>query len=347
MGRIFKVSQQLEATFMNKTIKTIINVIPIFLVPLILERQKAKAHPDVQNVKNATIRTSKTVAHKTSAFTSHVKDKVVTNSSEIKETMMMRKRRHDYNKAMKQEADRQRELRPENVRKRGQKLQKENRNEISKMNKKLQKSIDKRHKEEQKDIDKRHKQLQKNMEKMQKYERKVGYTPHSLDQQTEIRGEKLEKQNKKEVQKMNKKLQKSIKKRHKAEEKAAQDRQKQLKKDMENSHKHDTKSSHHSTLDSNHHTTQEGAHRIKTLSELKTIEAQSGEKPYSHSPKTNQPTSKLSNHQHTTSDDDLDHASLFETHYQNMAQHIAETQHTDQDEALNRTSKNSVKKQER
>lgn len=86
---------------MNKTIKMIVNVLPVFLVPLILERKKFKAHPDVQKVTQTTVNTSKTVAHKTGQVANSVKDSVVLGSSHLKSTIQTKKRRHDYNKVMK------------------------------------------------------------------------------------------------------------------------------------------------------------------------------------------------------------------------------------------------------
>lgn len=46
----------MEATCMDKKklIKTLINVLPIVIVPLVTERKRIKEHPDVQKVTNAT-----------------------------------------------------------------------------------------------------------------------------------------------------------------------------------------------------------------------------------------------------------------------------------------------------
>ena len=38
----------------KKLIKTLINVLPIVIVPLVTERKRIKEHPDVQKVTNAT-----------------------------------------------------------------------------------------------------------------------------------------------------------------------------------------------------------------------------------------------------------------------------------------------------
>ncbi|MGV3243373.1 hypothetical protein [Staphylococcus sp. 11261D007BR] len=168
---------------MNKTIKTLVNVIPIFLVPLVLERKKFKKHPDVQKATQATVDTSKTVAHKTGDISRNVKDAVVTRSGKMKDKMVMKKRRRDYNKAMKKEAAYQEQMRPENVRARGNKIQKENRKEVSKLNKKLNKSIEKRHKTEDKIAKSRQKRLQKNMQKMQSYEAKLNKLSRRQDLQ--------------------------------------------------------------------------------------------------------------------------------------------------------------------
>ncbi|MDF0115917.1 hypothetical protein O0K45_12210, partial [Staphylococcus pseudintermedius] len=196
---------------MNKTIKMIVNVLPVFLVPLILERKKFKAHPDVQKVTQTTVNTSKTVAHKTGQVANSVKDSVVLGSSHLKSTIQTKKRRHDYNKVMKKEAEIQRYNRPENVRARGKEIAKENRKEIDKLAKSLEKHIAERHKEEDRAFNQRQKQMIKTMKKMQKYEEKVGHSPEQRDAKTEKRAEKIEKRNKKEVDKMNKDLKKHLK----------------------------------------------------------------------------------------------------------------------------------------
>ena len=42
----------------KKLIKTLINVLPIVIVPLVTERKRIKEHPDVQKVTNATSKTT-------------------------------------------------------------------------------------------------------------------------------------------------------------------------------------------------------------------------------------------------------------------------------------------------
>ena len=247
---------------MNKTIKTIINVLPIFIVPLITERQKFKEHPDVKKVTGVTVSTSKFVANKTShaahqikTTAGHVTHSVTSNTSQVKDHFATKKRRHDYNKAMKKEAEAQRYRREENIRARGEILEEENRKEINKLNKKLQKAINQRHKEEDKALKKRQKDMVKNMDKMQKYEEKVGHVPGNNDandfdlaspsnenekvlqghhQQSEIlnEGQRLEKDNKANTQKLNKKLQKNIAKRRKEEEKQQRKNEKIRKKQL-------------------------------------------------------------------------------------------------------------------
>ncbi|WP_438461861.1 hypothetical protein [Staphylococcus pseudintermedius] len=159
---------------MNKTIKMIVNVLPVFLVPLILERKKFKAHPDVQKVTQTTVNTSKTVAHKTGQVANSVKDSVVLGSSHLKSTIQTKKRRHDYNKVMKKEAEIQRYNRPENVRARGKEIAKENRKEIDKLAKSLEKHIAERHKEEDRAFNQRQKQMIKTMKKCKNMKKKSG-----------------------------------------------------------------------------------------------------------------------------------------------------------------------------
>lgn len=329
---------------MNKTIKMIVNVLPVFLVPLILERKKFKAHPDVQKVTQTTVNTSKTVAHKTGQVANSVKDSVVLGSSHLKSTIQTKKRRHDYNKVMKKEAEIQRYNRPENVRARGKEIAKENRKEIDKLAKSLEKHIAERHKEEDKAFNQRQKQMIKTMKKMQKYEEKVGHSPEQRDAKTEKRAEKIEKRNKKEVDKMNKDLKKHLKERHKKEEKVAKAREKALKKNMKDMKKHEEKAGHttdaaptkrsvnqNNTVQSNE---QQEKQRITTLSELQTTQ--------SHTSKS-QPTPSAPGQVETTSDN----APLYEQHYQNMERQVQDSDILRQNQQLNDTSKKSMKKQGR
>ena len=102
-----------------------INVLPIVLVPLIVERKRIKQHPDVQKVTDATSK----VASK------HLQQSV-TQRGDVKE----------YVGDKKQDFENKRELKSllENMilpilRKKGEKLAKQNRKDADKMNKILQK----------------------------------------------------------------------------------------------------------------------------------------------------------------------------------------------------------------
>ncbi len=61
--KINKVIMEARSMDKKKVIKFMINVLPIVLVPLIVERKRIKQHPDVQKVTDATSK----VASKTSA----------------------------------------------------------------------------------------------------------------------------------------------------------------------------------------------------------------------------------------------------------------------------------------
>ncbi|MCS4486449.1 hypothetical protein [Staphylococcus americanisciuri] len=215
---------------MNKTIRMLINVLPVLLVPLILERQKFKKHPEVQK----TVATSKAVARQTSRAITHVKT---------------------YVKAKQAEAE-QRALHPDNMHARGKKLAKKNSKNIHKLDKKLQKVIDKRQKDEEKVRVRRQKAMKKDMARMQKYAKHVGFVPNSIDSDIEAHGKQLAKRNKKDIHKMDKKLQKSIGKRHKAEDKIREKRQKVMKKQLQALQQYNVKQAHHRNVP-----------RIKTLSD--------------------------------------------------------------------------------
>ncbi|OHP66973.1 hypothetical protein HMPREF2715_09365 [Staphylococcus sp. HMSC062A01] len=116
----------------KKIIKTAINVLPIIIVPLVVERKRIKSHPEVQKATHATTNAGQAIANKATGAKEYLGDK-------------------------KQEFDNKRELKkiakendPEYIQKKGEKLAKKNYKEADKMNKKLQKNIDKRHKEEEK-----------------------------------------------------------------------------------------------------------------------------------------------------------------------------------------------------
>ncbi|QLK85469.1 hypothetical protein [Staphylococcus sp. 17KM0847] len=252
---------------MNKTFKTLVTVIPVFLVPLILERKKFKKHPEVQKLTNLTVSTTKTAALKTGRTAISVKNHIVNSENKIKSHLQTKKRRHAHQKAMKQAAKIQREMRPENVHARGDALAKENRKDIQKLDKKLQKAIDKRHKVEEKAQSYRQKQMKKNMTKMQKHAKQVGFVPSQVDSKVEAYGDKLAKQNKKSLNKMDKKLQKAIDKRHKVEEKIRNQRQKAMKQQMAKAQKHASKSE--ATSGHNHlKSTRAERQHIKKLSQL-------------------------------------------------------------------------------
>ncbi|MBO0928476.1 hypothetical protein J2P86_03845 [Staphylococcus sp. 30400_3112M30941] len=120
----------------KKVIKFMINVLPIVLVPLFVERKRIKQHPDVQKVTNATSK----VASKTSTVISNT-------ASDFKEYVGDKKQDFENKRELKKFA---REHDPAYIEKKGEKLAKQNRKDADKMNKILQKNIEKRHKEEQK-----------------------------------------------------------------------------------------------------------------------------------------------------------------------------------------------------
>ncbi|HHO1135369.1 TPA: hypothetical protein ACRT89_001368, partial [Staphylococcus aureus] len=159
----------------KKVIKFMINVLPIVLVPLIVERKRIKQHPDVQKVTDATSK----VASKTSAAISNT-------ASDVKEYVGDKKQDFENKRELKKFA---REHDPAYIEKKGEKLAKQNRKDADKMNKILQKNIEKRHKEEQKAREKNEIQRIKDMKNSQKYEEKAGLTPNKLDEKTEKKGD--------------------------------------------------------------------------------------------------------------------------------------------------------------
>ncbi|PNZ56697.1 hypothetical protein CD110_13370 [Staphylococcus casei] len=127
----------------KQLIKTIITVLPVFLVPLIVERKRIKDHPDVKKATDATVSASKTVANKSVQF----KDSVVEKSSHAKDYVADKKHNVDQKRELKRIA---KAYDPAYIEKKGERLEKENRKDIKKLDKLLQKNIDKRHKEEDK-----------------------------------------------------------------------------------------------------------------------------------------------------------------------------------------------------
>lgn len=114
----------------KKLIKTAINVLPIIIVPLVVERKKIKEHPDV---KKATDATSRAASKTTSAISN--------KSSDVKAYVGDKKQEFDNKRELKKFA---KENDPAYIEKKGEKLAKQNRKEAEKMDKKLQKNIEKR-----------------------------------------------------------------------------------------------------------------------------------------------------------------------------------------------------------
>jgi len=82
----------MEATCMDKKklIKTLINVLPIVIVPLVTERKRIKEHPDVQKVTDTTSKA-------TSKTTSVISNKV----SDVKEYVGYKKQEFDNKREFK------------------------------------------------------------------------------------------------------------------------------------------------------------------------------------------------------------------------------------------------------
>lgn len=152
-----KIVNLMEATSMDKKklIKTAINVLPIIIVPLVVERKKIKEHPDV---KKATDATSRAASKTTSAISN--------KSSDVKAYVGDKKQEFDNKRELKKFA---KENDPAYIEKKGEKLAKQNRKEAEKMDKKLQKNIEKRHKEEDKLRDEAEKARKKEFKKYKDY----------------------------------------------------------------------------------------------------------------------------------------------------------------------------------
>lgn len=227
----------MEATCMDKKqlVKTLINVVPIIIVPLILERKRIKSHPDVKKASEATAKASKNVATKSIQF----KDVVVDKSGNAKDYVVTKKHNMDEKRQLRQIA---KEHDPAYIQKQEAKAVKSDYKEAEKLDKILQKQIDKRHKEEAKAREDNKKERIKNMKKSNKHMEKVGLTPGKLDDKTEKKGEKLAKDNSKDISKLDKRLQKNIDKRHKAEAKALDNNKKDRLAELEKYKNYDAKS---------------------------------------------------------------------------------------------------------
>lgn len=125
--KINKVIMEARSMDKKKVIKFMINVLPIVLVPLIVERKRIKQHPDVQKVTDATSK----VASKTSAAISNT-------ASDVKEYVGDKKQDFENKRELKKFA---REHDPAYIEKKGEKLAKQNRKDADKMNKILQKIL--------------------------------------------------------------------------------------------------------------------------------------------------------------------------------------------------------------
>ena len=133
-------------------IKTLINVLPIFIVPLVTERKHIKNHSEVKKVTAATSRASKTVANK---------------ATDVKEFVIDKKQEHDNKRELKKIA---KENDPDETEKKGEKLAKDNKHDIKKLAKKLQKNIEQRHHDEEKNRDKNKKARIKEIKKYEEHD---------------------------------------------------------------------------------------------------------------------------------------------------------------------------------
>ena len=116
----------------KKLIKTLVTVLPVFLVPLIVERKKIKKHPDVQKVTDATQKATKAV---------------VDTSTDVKEYIVDKKDAFEEKREIKKI---ERENDPAYIQAQIEKQKKEEQKEAKKMRNKLEKHIEARHKEEEK-----------------------------------------------------------------------------------------------------------------------------------------------------------------------------------------------------
>ncbi|MDS3990334.1 hypothetical protein O3657_00860 [Staphylococcus capitis] len=139
----------------KRLIKTLINVLPIVIVPLVVERKRIKEHPDVRKATDATTKA-------TSKATSTISNK----ASDVKEYVGDKKQEFDNKRELKKIA---KENDPAYIEKKGEKLAKQNRKEAEKMNKKLQKNIEKRHKQEEKQQEAEKKARKKEFKKYDDY----------------------------------------------------------------------------------------------------------------------------------------------------------------------------------
>ena len=139
----------------KRLIKTLINVLPIVIVPLVFERKRIKEHPDVRKATDATTKA-------TSKATTTISNK----ASDVKEYVGDKKQEFDNRRELKKIA---KENDPAYIEKKDEKLAKQNRKEAEKMDKKLQKNIEKRHKEEQKQREEAEKARKKEFKKYENY----------------------------------------------------------------------------------------------------------------------------------------------------------------------------------
>lgn len=209
----------------KRLIRTLLTVLPIILVPLIVERKRIKDHPDVQKLNDKTAGLRQSVSDKSSQFASGVSDKsskaasaVSNKSSDLKQYVSEKKQEIEEKRQAKKEA---KANDPERIKAKGDKLEKQNAKKAEKMAKKLEKNIEKRHKKEDKDSEATRKRLVKELKDAQKYEKKVGLVPGGQsDKQLHNKGEELEQENKDEAYDMNRILEDRIEQRLKAEEEA-------------------------------------------------------------------------------------------------------------------------------
>ncbi|MFC6292134.1 hypothetical protein BHU61_01065 [Macrococcus epidermidis] len=305
----------------KETIKSVINVAALILVPLYNERHRIKDHEEVQKATALSLKvmdTTKEVGVKTKdkvVHTSHnvakaahtVKSATAGTAQFVSQKAQDSKKKHQYNQQM-------------NLYKTNEKLAQKNekklQKEMNKLDKNLSKHIEDRRNEEDKNINARQKELKKEMKQYKNYEAKL---PEENINFSPVQVKKVNHKDQKAINHLAKKLEATMNTRHAEEDKIIKAQQSAMIKEMKKykNHKFNTPKQKRSLFNFNQNVSNSreetnASNKIQSLSQPFVKNTNVSATPQQE--KTQKTAVKA--------EENYDNAQLFEKHRQLMAQQI-------------------------
>lgn len=307
----------------KETIKSVVNVAALILVPLYNERHRIKDHEEVQKATALSLKamdTTKEVGVKTKdkvVHTSHnvakaahtVKSATVGTAQFVSQKAQDSKKKYQYNQQM-------------NLYKKNEKLAQKNekklQKEINKLDKNLSKHIEDRRNEEDKNINARQKELKIEMKQYKNYEAKL---PEENINFAPVQVKKVNRKDQKAINQLAKKLEATMNTRHAEEDKIIKAQQSAMIKEMKKykNYKFKTPKQKRSLFNfsktvSNSNEEANASNNIQTLSQPSANTQNVSASATPQKEKTQKTAVKA--------EENYDNAQLFEKHRQLMAQQI-------------------------